>query len=71
MAIFNRVHEEEIKVKICTYRILTGAGGVHTRIESQAWMTDIRTNNFSIAFVGKKTIVTFGAGLIRVSSFMH
>jgi len=34
-------------------------------------MTDIRTNNFSIAFVDKKTIATFGAGLIRVSSFMH
>jgi len=34
-------------------------------------MTDIRTNNFSIAFVGEKTVVTFGAGLIRVSNFMH
>jgi len=71
MAIFNRVHEEEIKVKNCMYRILTGAVGVHTRIESQAWMADIRTNNFLIAFVGEKTVVTFGAGLIGVSSFMH
>jgi hypothetical protein len=34
-------------------------------------MADIRTNNFLIAFVGEKTVVTFGAGLIGVSSFMH
>jgi hypothetical protein len=33
-------------------------------------MADILTNNVSIAFVGEKTVVTFGAGLIGVSSFM-